>query len=393
MVQCTNATWVGEESVSLSAVRVYRAARQAVATLERDLDKLGRFQDPTEGGRFQKGEKVVTTQLVETASGLRVKTVYGWVSMVAVSGVVLLEPWKDPRTIDTSGLTARKNPPSHRTAQEFAEVDGIWGIPRFPAMKPFHGAVLRNPGLRMDHSPGSVRRRKAPMRHGPLLVAPPTSIPSGSGLITRAPERLAGSLPELDKTLDFGWEREMKSARAVAKEQLIPLSSWSDHLQQSRQRFGLATPPSLPAPTNTFRRLHPAPARTPRQIKPRVFYSPGSAMRSRPEPLPRGGLADKKVQSARARLGGGSAPLLSFADSQDNLTDVLSSSSLSRSIAVAPLANSHRTALKLRSVAPPARPVQPMSKPPGGNYTSDPHHNFTPGMCLRDCLWLQRRGG
>ena len=123
-----NGSWVAEPSITLSAVRVYRAARQAVATLERDLDKLGRFQDPTEGGRFQKGDQVVTTQLVETGTGLRVKTALGWVSMVAVSGAVLLEPWTDGRRIDISGLTARKRPPSHRTAQKFAEVDGILGI-------------------------------------------------------------------------------------------------------------------------------------------------------------------------------------------------------------------------------------------------------------------------
>jgi hypothetical protein len=393
----TNGSWVTEESISLSAVRVYRAARQAVATLERDLDKLGRFQDPTEGGRFQKGEKVVTTQLVETAGGLRVKTTYGWVSMVAVSGVVLLEPWQDPRTIDVSGITTRKKPPSHRTAQKFAEIDGILGLPRFPAMKPFHGAVLHNPGL---------RGRDAPMRHGPLLPPPPASV--GSGLVKRKPERLALALPELDAALDGGLDRQMAASKSVAKEQLLPLSTWSDHLAQSRSRFGLATPPSMPPPTSTFRRLHPskqnacsklagwlagcllkrmnnptlpladmwivcactctASARPTQKPVPSIMYSPGSY--SRPEPLPRSSLAAARLtQSARARLGGGPgsarsrgiavAPLLSFADSQDTLTDALSSTSLSRSVAVAPLPTSARTSLNVRSVAPPLRPVQP----------------------------------
>ena len=140
-----NGSWVAEPSITLSAVRVYRAARQAVATLERDLDKLGRFQDPTEGGRFQKGDQVVTTQLVETGTGLRVKTALGWVSMVAVSGAVLLEPWTDGRRIDISGLTARKRPPSHRTAQKFAEVDGILGIVSPSTTHPAESSATHSP--------------------------------------------------------------------------------------------------------------------------------------------------------------------------------------------------------------------------------------------------------
>ncbi len=240
----TNGSWVNEETISLSAVRVYRAARDAVATLERDLDKLGRFQDPIEGGRYIKGEKVVATQVVETGTGLRVKTAYGWVSMVAVSGVVLLEPWKEQRKIDMSGLLGRKNPPSHRTAQKFAEIDGILGLPRFPAMKPFHGAVLMNPKL---------RSREAPMRHGPLLPPPATS----AGLVPRQPERLTKELADLDMTLSDGVNRQMAVAKLVAKQQLMPLISWSDHLKTSRTRVGLATPPSGAPPTATFRRLHP----------------------------------------------------------------------------------------------------------------------------------------
>ena len=247
----TNGSWVTEATISLSAVRLYRAARDAVATLERDLDTLGRFQDPVEGGRFRKGEKVVATQVVETNTGLRVKSKYGWVSMVAVSGVVLLEPWNDPREIDLSGVLGRKKPPSHRTAQKFAEIDGILGLPRFPAMKPFHGAVLRTPKL---------RNREAPMRHGPLLPPPPASV--GSGLVPREPERLTKQLPDLDVTLHAGVDRQMTMTKTIAKEQLMPLSTWSDHLAKSRTRVGLATPPSGPPPTATFQRLHP---RTPFQ--------------------------------------------------------------------------------------------------------------------------------
>jgi hypothetical protein len=104
-----------------------------------------------------------------------------------------------------------------------------------------------------------------------------------------------------------------------------------------------------------------------------MIYSPSNW----PEPLPREGLASASLkrakhgvggsgprltQSARARLGVVRAPLLSFADSQDTLTDVLSSVSLTRSVAVAPLPSSARTALHVRSVAPPARPVQPREK-------------------------------
>jgi hypothetical protein len=242
----TNGSWVNEETISLSAVRVYRAARDAVATLERDLDKLGRFQDPIEGGRFLKGEKVVATQVVETGTGLRVKTTYGWVSMVAVSGVVLLEPWKEQRKIDLSGVLGRKKPPSHRTAQKFAEIDGILGLPRFPAMKPFHGAVLMNPQL---------RSREAPMRHGPLL--PPPATKGGSGLVPRQPERLTKQLPDLDVTLNDGLNRQMAVTKLVAKQQLMPISSWSNHLTKTRTRVGLATPPPGAPPTATFRRLHP----------------------------------------------------------------------------------------------------------------------------------------
>ena len=242
----TNGSWVAEESISLSSVKLYRAARDAVATLERDLDKLGRFQDPTEAGRFLKGEKVMVTQMVETNTGLRVKTAYGWVSMVAVSGVALLEPWKETREIDMSGVLGRQKPASHRTAQKFAEIDGILGLPRFPAMKPFHGAVLSNPRL---------RTREAPMRHGPLL--PPPAVSAVSGLVLRQPERLTKQLPDLDVALHEGVRRQMAVSKTVAREQLLPLISWSDHLAQSRSRFALATPPSGAPPTATFRRLHP----------------------------------------------------------------------------------------------------------------------------------------
>jgi hypothetical protein len=107
-----------------------------------------------------------------------------------------------------------------------------------------------------------------------------------------------------------------------------------------------------------------------------IMYSPSSS--NRPEPLPLEGVATaslKRVkrdasscsprltQSARARLGGAGIvvpPLLSFADSQDALTDALSSAALTRSVAVAPLPRSARTALNVRSVAPTARPVQPL---------------------------------
>lgn len=113
---------------------------------------------------------------------------------------------------------------------------------------------------------------------------------------------------------------------------------------------------------------------SPKAAASNIIYSPSPS--NRPQPLPREGLATatlkgftsgsnasspRLTQSARARLGGtavGVAPLLSFADSQDTLTDVLTSASLTRSVAVAPLPLSARTALKVRSVAPPPRPLQ-----------------------------------
>ena len=233
--------------------------------------------------------------------------------------------------------------------------------PRFPAMKPFHGAVLHNPRL---------RSRAPPARHGPVLPAPSL----GRGLKKRSPERLAGPAPlPVDAYLDDGLEHQMYQTRQEARDELLPLAGWSSHLRSSRQQFAIATPPPLPSPLAS-----PVAAVSPRASPRRlmsdadVIYCPGSS--ARPEPLAHGGSAaavmDTQPPVVQPLGGVGSAgrPALSFADSQDSLADITSSSALSRSVAVAPLPTYIKSRQKSR--APPPRAVVPMAKPGGLGSTS-----------------------
>ena len=150
-----NGTWSTEKSLKISAVQAFRCMRRAMATIERDVSALSRISEgPTIGGYFEEGEQVVVLQVADLPGGAqRMRTKLGWVSRVAEGGNVLLAPWVEARKIDQSAILARRKPKSHRFAQKFAEVDGITQLPRFPALKPFHGPVLRKPQLR--HAKGA----------------------------------------------------------------------------------------------------------------------------------------------------------------------------------------------------------------------------------------------
>ena len=140
-------------------------------------------------------------------------------------------------------------------------------------------------------------------------------------------------------------------------DELLPLAGWSSHLRSSRQQFAIATPPPLPSPLAS-----PVAAVSPRASPRRlmsdadVIYCPGSG--ARPEPLAHGGSAaaamDTQPPVVQPLGGVGSAgrPALSFADSQDSLADITSSSALSRSVAVAPLPTYIKSQQKSRAPPP-----------------------------------------
>jgi hypothetical protein len=157
------------------------------------------------------------------------------VSMVAVGGNVLLEPWRDARQIDSSALSSRQVPSSHRSAQKFAEVDGIKQLPRYPALKPFHGPVLAQPSLWVQQSGRSVATLSTTTTAVRLTAA------AARPALYRLPPRATVNLET------FNLRRHIARMARSEEEEVRPMGRWSEALHSAHHSIG-AKPLHIPSP-------------------------------------------------------------------------------------------------------------------------------------------------